>query len=181
MEIAFRPALDERHVCFESVLENIKSEFSSLKAISPTFGKSKTIRQKMNAIVSDENSGWHKKVSVNPLIQGKEKKSNYFVEYIFDFQCLSCSSKHRLFAELCFDNREAIPANLLKIDMGVKNFKAKSEGKALGLLVCLGNSARVAGKWDNSVATAEEYELAIDTGYRDYLEANHFLTLEIRS
>ena len=181
MEIAYRPALDGRHTCFEAVLKSLKNDFSSLKPISPTFGKSKTIRQKMNEIVSDEKSGWHKQIKVNLLIQDKKKKRNYFVEYVYDFHCLSCDNKHRLFTELCFDNREAVPANLFKIDMGVRNFKAKSGSKALGLIICIGESARKLGEWDNSVATSNEYELAIDTGYRDYLDPNHFLTLEIKS
>jgi hypothetical protein len=181
MEIAYSPALDERHKCFEAILGSLKNELSSLKPISATFGKSKTIRQKMSRIVSDENSGWHKQIKVNPLIQDKKKKRNYFVEYIFDFHCLGCANKHRLFTEICFDNREAVPANLFKLDMGVRNFKTKSGSKALGLIICLGVSAREVGKWDNSVATSDEYELAIDTGYRDYLDANHFLILEIKS
>jgi len=179
MEITYRPSLDDRHKCFEAALERLKNELSSLKPISPAFGKSKTIRKKMNSIVSDEHSGWHKQIKVNPLIQDKKKKRNYFVEYIYDFNCLSCDRKHRIFTELCFDNREAVPANLFKIDMGVRNFMTNSGSKALGLIICLGESARELGEWDNSVATSDEYELAIDTGYRDYLNSNHFLTLEI--
>ena len=179
MNIQYRPELNSTDQCFRHVLSHVAESLRTLKKVSPSFGKSKTIRQKMDEIVRNEGSGWQRKVKVNPRIQEKIKAQNYFVEYICDFNCDMCKTKHRLLAEICFDNREAIPANILKLDMGIRNFKEKVGGKALGLIICLDTKAREVGEWDNSVGTADEYELALDTGYRDYLDESNFIALEI--
>jgi len=156
--------------CFQRIVDKLKSELSGLPPISPMFGKSQTVRAAMNEYAARNN--WHKKVGINSNITGSKHNSNYFVEYMHDFMCTKCDAIHRINLELCFDNRQCIPANLLKLDMANANFINKRGGKSLGIVLCLSLNAKQIGKWDNSVATFEEYLLALETGYSAYLRTN---------
>jgi hypothetical protein len=166
MKIDYELPLSKENECFHQLLRKLKEDLSGLPPISAHFGKSKTIRDKMKVLARD----WHTKVSVNPKIRDKDGRQNYFVEYMKDFQCDTCGMKHRLLLEVGLDNREAIPANLLKLDIAASSF-IKAGGKALGVVVCVNAEARRIGKWDGSVGTSEEYVLGIDTGYSDYISS----------
>jgi hypothetical protein len=158
---------DEEFLCFTDIIKDLKSDLSGLPEISPTFGKSATIRKKMNELA--KRNKWHKSVSINSKITNSDRKSNYFVEYMLDFLCARCNQTHRVNLELCFDNRQAMAANIFKLEIANANFISKRNSKCIGLIVCLTEKAKSLGQWDNSVGTFDEYILAIETAYVSYI------------
>jgi hypothetical protein len=156
--------------CFSRVIDELKSDLSGLPPIGPNFGKSLTIRKKMNELA--KRNKWYKKVGINSQITDSERRSNFFVEYMHDFVCSTCDETHRINLELCFDNRQAMAANIFKLEIANTNFATKRNSKSLGVIVCLTDRAKQLGNWDNSVGTFDEYILAIETGYKDYIQTD---------
>ena len=174
MKLEFSNLREGDHICFADELGRLKKYLSELEPVSGNFGKSKTIRKKMDKLKS-ENSGWLTKIKVTPEVAASKGNQNYVVEYVKDFSCNLCHQSHRLLVELAFDNRQAIPANIFKLDIGCKNFEEKRGSKALGVLVCLKTDAREAGLWDKAVGTFDEYDTAISLGYAKYLHESILL------
>jgi len=63
-------------------------------------------------------------------------------------------------------------ANIFKLEIANSNFMTKRNSKSLGVIVCLTDRAKELGNWDNSVGTFDEYILAIETGYKDYIQTD---------
>ncbi len=72
--------------------------------------------------------------------------------------------------EMAFDNRQVIPTNLLKVDLGLKRVREASRYQSsLAVLVTFCEETRALGSWDSSVATYEEYDKQLDWGLESYL------------
>ena len=72
--------------------------------------------------------------------------------------------------EFAFDNRQAIPTNVIKCDLALSRFKPslKSEND-FSFLVTFCEESRDLCNWDSSVGSFEEYVYSLENGYSDYL------------
>lgn len=79
-------------------------------------------------------------------------------------ECEVCGHRHRMLIEMCTDNRQAILANLLKLEFAGRRFKeVYSNGVpcAVGIFVTQGRKEALVTKGyiDNSIGPLEEYEV----------------------
>lgn len=82
----------------------------------------------------------------------------------------------QLVAEFCFDNRQAIPTNLVKTSLATVRFAdALNTPFTFGFLLTFQASSRSICQWDSSVAEFEEYENQLNCGLDKFLLAPLFL------
>jgi hypothetical protein len=92
--------------------------------------------------------------------------ANYRIDAVLDSEVtLECNHRHRIYLEICFDNRQAIGTNLLKFHAASEIFNIEPNRKSLAILVCADNRTLKKHNWDSSAASSEEYEFAIRTPY----------------
>lgn len=74
--------------------------------------------------------------------------------------------------ELAFDNRQALPTNILKVDLALRRIRAaSSHDKTVSVLITFCDETRHFAAWDGSVASYEEYEKQLAWGWNLYLTA----------
>ena len=120
-----------------------------------------------------EAQGWKKNISLISDVPINVPQGNYIVDYQRVAIVNGCSSRHQLSMEFCFDNRQAIMANLAKAELASNAFEAISEANVgfTYLVLPRDAEARRRGGWDGSAGTLVEYEYAVDTGYRSFLSS----------
>lgn len=72
--------------------------------------------------------------------------------------------------EFAFDNRQAIPTNIIKCDLALCRFKPSLKPESdFAFLVTFCEEARNLCNWDTSVGSYEEYAYSLENGYSEYL------------
>lgn len=72
--------------------------------------------------------------------------------------------------EYAFDNRQAIPTNIIKCDLALKRFMPSLRSNLnLSFLVTFCEESRALCNWDNSVGSFEEYAYHLENGFDAYL------------
>ena len=90
----------------------------------------------------------------------------------------ACGQVHVMNLVLCFNNREAIGTNFLKLEVAalesIKRYREVNASKEnfLGVLVQLTDGLKSMGKWDASYATSIEYSDAFGKAYKPLLTSN---------
>ena len=95
---------------------------------------------------------------------------NYRFDGILDLNSSSCSHRHRILLEICFDNRQTIGTNLLKFELAARAFESDSSKKSLGIMLCADRLSLRQFGWDESAGSSEEYEVALRGPYGDLLK-----------
>lgn len=135
------------------------------------FKRSNSVRNGLAKYLT-KDSGWQSNVLAFTNVSTSVPKKNYIVDYVYDFDLASCPNKHRVVLEVCFDNRQAIGTNLLKLDKAVRDFTSKIGREAEAILICADRRTLEIGEWDSGVADEEEYQIALSQGYVSYLSAS---------
>jgi hypothetical protein len=150
-------------------LVQILNEFPDVD--SGDFDRSTTIRGGLATKLSVAE-GWQANFLGLESIPRTMPNKNYVIDFIFDGSCSDCKKRHRLFVEVCFDNRQAIGTNILKLDSAASFFQDKTSGVALSVIVCADRKALSTGGWDSGVGDEEEYQIALNTAYKKHLKTN---------
>jgi hypothetical protein len=157
--------------CFENVHNFLKGLAPIIPNPSqPDFQRSTSVRNTLSGHLTKE-SGWQANFLAFTNVSASVPKKNYIVDFVFDFEMDTCPNKHRVVLEVCFDNRQAIGTNLLKLDKAVSDFVSKQGREAEAILVCADRRTLDFGGWDSGVADEEEYQIALSQGYKSYLKA----------
>ena len=155
--------------CIAKLIEAIQLQLSlSPDFDSENFSRTKTFRGLLRGLV-EMNSNWNWKFLGLDAIPDGLFNENYVIDAVSDQAFNSCSRRHRLLVELCFDNRQAIGTNILKLESAARQFESRTGGKAYCLIICADRKALKNGLWDSGVADEEEYQIAISTAYREFV------------
>lgn len=159
----------EHEECILQLTHGIQQRLTKGPVIgSNGFAKTKTFRELLKGLVEIDRE-WNWKFLGLDAIPSDLFNENYVVDLVSDKNFGSCTKRHRLLVELCFDNRQAIGTNIFKLQTAARQFEQKTGGKSYCLIVCGERKALNAGRWDGGVGDEEEYQIAISTAYREYL------------
>lgn len=105
------------------------------------------------------------------------------LDAVKNVKCTDCNHHHRLFVEMCTDNRQAILVNLMKLEFASRRFREKyPDGYACGIGIFVTDSRKDAlklkGYVDGSIGSLEEYEIQA-TGPWEGLVTSRLLALTI--
>lgn len=165
-------ALGATEPCLSIGLEHVLEGLRLVPAIGhPDFNRSNSIRTVLSQHLSSK-IGWIPDFLALESIPRNFPNKNYVIDHIFDGDCRSCDVRHRLQIEVCFDNRQAIGTNILKLEIGAEAFRRRTGGRAFSLIICGNRKALKFGGWDSGVADDNEYQIAIDTAYKSILSGN---------
>ena len=157
------------HACFQESLDALFEGLRKVTALdSPGFERSKSIRDALSQSLN-QDGGWVKKLLGVDSLPSNLHNQNYIIDFACDLKLEQCAQRHRLLVEIGFDNRQAVGTNIFKLETAASNFREKTGGDALGILICGERKALNAGGWDSGVADEEEYQIAIGTAYRSHL------------
>lgn len=135
---------------------------------------SSQIKDHINAHLFSLN--WREKFVFDARVPTSINNANYRFDAVLDSEeVLECGHRHRIFLEICFDNRQAIGTNLLKFQAGSELFDTSSDRKSLAILVCADNRTLKKNNWDSSAASSEEYEFAFRTPYSSIIRKEPLL------
>jgi len=172
-----RPKYQESSLapCFREPLNQLRRALESIPNFQDSnFNRSTTIRDALRNGLQVE-SRWISDFISLDMIPRNIPNKNYVIDHIYDGECVNCQQRHRLQVEVCFDNRQAVGTNVFKFETAASFFEKKTGGKALSLVVCGARAALNAGGWDSGVADENEYQIAIDSAYSDYLRTDFSL------
>jgi len=175
-----RPALkklQEEHCPIE--LTTISIVDASLKKISFDAEPLSSAPKKISAWIKNFalEFEWIESFRINPEIPRDFPIANYTMDGVLDQYDAECGHHHRFLIQTCFDNRQAIGTNLLKFEMAKKQFCRTERHKVLPIIVCADSDVLKIYKWDNSVASSSEYELALRSAYKDILDVTPVLII----
>jgi len=150
--------------CYEQYFESAKVVFNSINVGAlADGGPSRQVRDLVeNKMLSN---GWVPRILIDRQLPNEISLANYTIDYQLIFEYQDCDCKHQLVVEMCFDNRQAIGTNVLKVDFANRNFTASRDRVSAAVLVVLNSGAREAGRWDNGVGVQDEYSLALRRVY----------------
>ena len=105
-----------------------------------------------------------------PSLTGAKLTANFKVDLVTSLP----KSGKKVAIELCFNNREAIGTNLLKLDMALSSRKSTG-GEGLAVVVAPTRELLNQGGWDKAYGDASEYWHLLSTGILRYLKADVLL------
>jgi len=165
-----------QHVCNDNgqidscVSEEVLSLRKLLESIDGFSRGSKTASQVIKEALDPvfQTAGWDRKHLVSRKFPVQEvPAANYYIDWQKKFPCRHEDMSHVLSFEYCFDNRQAIGTNLLKLATAEKQVGAQYNHMGI-ILTGTKQALKVLG-WDGGVATSEEYWNAVEHGYRQSL------------
>lgn len=178
MKIEVRPAIDElRDSLCRIEISTISIITESLKRLSFELGSTSTAPKIIANWVKNfsHEYGWIESFRINPDIPKDLPTANYLMDAILDQYDADCGHHHRFLVQTCFDNRQALGTNLLKFEIAQFKFCKTPKHKTLSIIICGEPKTLKNLKWDGSVASSSEYELALSSGYCGVLEVNPLL------
>lgn len=104
---------------------------------------------------------------IMPSLTGARLTANFKVDLVTSLP----KSGKRVAIEMCFNNREAIGTNLLKLDMAISSRKSNDEG-GLAVVVAPTRELLNQGGWDKAYGDASEYWHLLKVGILQYLKAD---------
>jgi hypothetical protein len=164
------PGQPGSHQCFDPVLETISSTFNSCEL--DKFDERKSGTQQIRDVVEPRFAAdeWSTKVLVTQDFPGGVLQANYEVDFQLQFFAEGCSLRHQVSLELAFDNRQAIGANLLKMDLANTYFVESTGGLSISVIVVATASGRDLGHWDGAVGIDLDYSWALRNAYSRYFK-----------
>lgn len=180
MKIEVRPTLDalEKSLCKIEVT-TIRTVHESLKKVSFEISPDATAPKIVSGWIKNfaHEYGWIESFRINPEIPKDLPITNYLMDGILDHYEAECGHHHRFLIQTCFDNRQAIGTNLLKFEMAQLKFCKTPKHKVLPIILCAEPDVLKMLKWDGSVASSSEYELALLSGYKGILAVSPILII----
>lgn len=121
----------------------------------------------LRARIAENLQGFKSKMLVLPNVPVTGHDANYRVDFLKTFRNESCSHKHQISIELCFDNRQVIGTNLLKAHLANQ---LGEEGKNIAILIVAEEKLRNQA-YDGSIGTESEYETALLAAYSSVIDS----------
>lgn len=130
-----------------------------------------------------ELSGWLSDVEFGKFPQMGRARAAITIDSVRNYDCQDCGHRHRLFVEMCTDNRQAVLANLMKLEFAGREFRKNyPDGLSVGVGVFLSQDRKKVlqrkGYVDGAIGPLEEYEIQAN-GPWDGLISTTLLALTI--
>ena len=127
--------------------------------------------------------GWHLEVEFGNFPRMGRARAAVTIDAVLNFPCSDCEHHHRIFVEMCTDNRQAILANLMKLEFASRRFLQNyPAGVSTGVGVFISEDRKKDLKSknlvDGAIGSREEYEIQA-TGPWDGLITTNLLALSI--
>lgn len=117
---------------------------------------------------------WLQDFLLVPVNRRKSSAINFVADAVLTFEDCPCGLVHQVRVEISFDNRQIIGTNVLKMLVGT-NVGSTENRHYLGVVVCPSKESKTGFDLDASVASADEYLLAIENGYFPFVSVPIFL------
>jgi len=145
--------------CEDSIIEAISAHFSTLDARQAVLRRTAAISNHFADVSKLEPLDSHVEYRLKEYVLGGgprvSKRANFYSDMAAICDCVG-EKQSKTFFELCFNNREAIGTNFLKLDAARRNCDLP-EKQAQCVLICPSASLLRAGNWDPAYADADEY------------------------
>ena len=175
--------LGEQHSCYQTQIGRLSKALSHLRigSFDGSVAPSKIVR---NALEHEfRTRDWDLSMLLAPRFPRDIPNQTVLIDASSSAREKDCQERHLLSVEICFDNRQTIGTNLLKMEMARREFLKQGKGETLGLLIVASRQTLRDGGWDNSVGSSEEYETALISGYGSLIRCPvglHVLRFETR-
>lgn len=148
-------------------IDFIRATLSRVDFDSSNTGPSQAVKAALGAL--DSREGWEKKFLIARDAHSALSTANYSVNYLFVQNQCTCKKKHKVFFHVCFDNRQAIGTNLLRMKIGLDSARSDQDDYYSVALVMDVRSKKRFG-WDNAAGTFQEYAHALEIQYSNIFE-----------
>ena len=130
-----------------------------------------------------ELSGWRLDIEFGKFPQMGRARASVTIDSVSNYDCADCGHRHRVFVEMCTDNRQAILANLMKLEFAGREFRKNyPDGVSVGVGIFLSEHRKATlknrGYVDGAIGSLEEYEIQA-SGPWDGLISTTLLALTI--
>lgn len=150
----------------ESIIEHAKNAGEIEKTGVPA---SQWLKNKLDPWFV-ENKWTGKQLISRRFPSGVLPSANYTMDWQTGDSCQVDKGLHSYSFEYCFDNRQAIGTNLLKME--TVHLNSAQASNHTGILLTGTTQALRLGGWDNGIASCEEYLNAIKYVYERSLSSN---------
>lgn len=152
----------KRDYCECELLELSFLSAAAAKSIREGKGMLKPFRQDFYRAL--ELEGWRLGFQFGDFPRMGRTRAAVTIDATKSLDCSDCSHRHRLLVEMCTDNRQAILANLLKLEFAGRRFQDSYPSGipcAVGIFVTQTRKEDLVTKGfiDNSIGPLEEYEV----------------------
>lgn len=164
--------------CHEKMLAILQTHLNKLAIRSAIQGKTRAIKSHLYQLAEDDSliraEGFRARTRVPITDDGIPERAPFLLD--LEITCNQrCGASHALNVELCFNNREGMGMNFLKIET---RSRVRTGDKSIGILICPTRSLLVSGNWDNAYADDMDYLVGYKLAYRHVLGA-HFRIIQI--
>lgn len=149
------------------VQEFLDSFLSFFKSLDSDFEKGTNSSLALRGSIGDFLKSWNSDLLIQKGFPARKFPSSHVhVDFQNEISAEHSAEKIQLTVEIFGDNRQAIAANLLKLELAGRNFEQL--GKSLGIGITLSKDLKKKG-WDGATASSEEYEFALFHTYSRFL------------
>jgi hypothetical protein len=168
------PGAPERKLCEieHDSLEQLRDSIGRMRR--PRTGFAKLLKRHIRENLG--NADWDYQFQFGDYPELGRRQSPVTIDVMKDVRNSGCGHYHRVLVEICTDNRQAIPLNLLKLEFASRRFEESSVlNFALPVLVVLNdeNLSLVAeGAVDNAVGTFNDYVMNANGPWQGLVQSN---------
>lgn len=165
-----------RHdACFSQVVRETTDLFAQPDVSDFRAGENSTSQLARHVKQGLKSQGWQESQLAIRNIPAGLAYANYKVDWQMIVTVDDCPDTHLISMELAFDNRQSIPANILKLEIASLEFETRPEHVALGILITASKAGKESGGWNSAVGPSEEYDFALARAYVKSLKTNFCL------
>lgn len=153
------PGAPKRKLCLfeEKSLEELRTIVSLMPRARKGFAP--LLKKHLRGALGE--SGWELSFVFGDFPELGRKQSPVTIDAMKDSRVNDCPHRHRVLMEICTDNRQAIPLNLLKLEFASRRFQQGSDSNvALPVMVVVSGEAPglvTQGAVDSAVGTLKDY------------------------
>ena len=115
------------------------------------------------------NDNWIMNSLVKPQYSQFKTKTNFIIDWKNAERLDGCKKSHNLHLEICFDNRQAIGTNLLKMEIASRELDNGS-ASSVGVIIAAERDFLRKFGWDNAIGSSQEYIDSYNHGYGGVIE-----------
>ena len=152
----------------KQVISLISSITQELNAVDTSFSRGANSSSALKWAIGQFLGDWNRDLLIQQDFPSRRFPSSHVqVDFQKELLLPESNRKVQVTLEIFGDNRQAVAANLLKLELAGRNY-AKF-GVAIGIGVCVDKELKKLG-WDGSTATSDEYEFALLHTYSRFIE-----------
>lgn len=150
------------------VVDLISSLSQEVNALENSFSKGTNSSSSLKLSFAEFLKDWNKDLLIQQDFPSRKFPSSHVqVDFQTEIHLSESNRKVQITLEIFGDNRQALAANLLKLELAGQNFSRF--GVSIGVGVCIDKRLKKLG-WDGSTATSDEYEFGLLHTYSRFIK-----------